>query len=94
MKIICRPRQSWKTFDMIKLCEIMWYRILCVDEQRKKHIWELAHKMNIKIKPPITSKELDKLRWYRDRKIIIDDADMLLQNMIDADIKAISVTDD
>lgn len=81
MNIINRGRGFGKTSTLIEESAMNGTYIVCCNLQQKKYILELAKKMNLEIKAPITYEDIysHKYRGIYPKKISIDDADLFMQ---------------
>lgn len=95
---IFRPRQSGKSRDLIKMSAVTGYYIVTANMVRAKILFDLAQKYGFNIPYPFTVEEYlksGKLKGSFIKKILIDDADAVLQAVFDTVcIEAITMTYD
>ncbi len=95
---IFKPRQSGKSTDLIKISAVTGYYIVTANRERAKALFELAQKLGYNIPNPFTVEEYlrsGKLKGSFIKKILIDDADAVLQAVFDTVcIKVITMTYD
>ena len=97
MKIICRARQAGKTTKLVKLSAKTGKYIVCLDENRKKNILQIAEKWKLNIPYPITLMEITRWQSYRGSSVMrdwiyIDDWLDILQAMFPLPIDTISIS--
>lgn len=74
MKIITGPRQTGKTTELIKIAHKTYSRILCTSMSHCNSIQEIANKLELNIKPPITIKQFIKNPYkFRKENIAFDE---------------------
>lgn len=96
MKKIITPRQTGKTTRLIDISEKTGTYILTANRQRAVFVADLARRQNKKIPFPVTVNEfrIGGLRGSHINRILIDDADAVLQEIFGVRIEAITMTSD
>ena len=84
MRVILKPRQGGKTYDMIHLSAILNVPILTADSTRARFVESMAHTMGVLIPKPISAESLRARRWRGDiyvipKDVVVDDADAVLR---------------
>ena len=96
MEVIARPRGAGKTTELVKLAYKNNACILVASNQQRDIVWDIALKMGMESMPyPVTLKELQERRVGQGlirRGFIIDNADIMLQEIIGFPIHAITVS--
>jgi len=94
MKVICRPRQSGKTYEVIKRCMEEGGYIVCPNMDRAHKVSLMADDLGIDIPYPITFYDFMSGKYYPDgiKKFHIDDIDLCLQRFSRVPISTISLT--
>ena len=90
MKIIARNRSKGKTTELIKISAEKQIPIVC-DTSSVQYIIDKAKEMNLKIPQPLTVQQLNMIQW-RDKSILVDNAELILQNKLGHKIEAISIS--
>lgn len=93
IELIILPRRHGKTAEIIKIANKEWLYIVCCDRKRVEHISKMAKNMGLDIPYPVSLNELP-LRSQYIKKVLVDDADDVLRNLIGKEIRAISMTKD
>lgn len=94
MKIIAKGRGQGKTTELIKISAEKQIPIVCVHDEMIIDIKKRAKEMNLKIPEPLKFKELNLTQW-RDSPILIDNADLFLNNRVFGHrIEAITISTD
>lgn len=94
MKVICRPRQMGKTYDLIKRCASEGGYIVCCAHKEVDKVYNMAKCMNLNIPFPITYTEFI-LGHYPPagvKKFHIDNLDLCLQMYSKVPISTITLT--
>lgn len=83
MKVICRPRRSGKTTELIKYASENNLYIVCPDLNFVRQIADKAKELNIDINYPITFREFLNYNFSKQniKGFCIDNADMLLSDL-------------
>lgn len=99
---IVRPRQWWKTTELVKISAETWKYIVCLDRQRLQNIVKVAEGLKLSIPFPITLDEIKKgglnggsvgRDW-----VIVDDYDIIVKYIVNdafrwIERKVVSLTD-
>jgi hypothetical protein len=94
-ELIIRPRQSGKTTKLIQLAAKEEYGLIVTNNKMQaKRVFELAQKLHLKIPMPITYDEFINRKYagMNVSALFIDNAEILLQMMAKAPIKAITMS--
>jgi hypothetical protein len=96
MRIISKGRTCAKTFELLAYSSLHRARICCISQEECDHLSLMAKQSNIDIPKP--------LPWYDvytkipntdpNPKIIVENADCILNKMLGANVIAITVTGD
>ena len=89
LNIIYKPRNSGKTTDLIKISAEKNIPILCFSSSISSYIISLAKELNLRIPKPIA------LHDYANHvvdNVIIDDAEYVLQCLLNSNIEAMGIT--
>lgn len=80
MNIICTPRRSGKTYNLITIAAERHGYIVCCNKERTHQIAKEAADRGLDINPPITFEEFIRGDYYAPgiKEFYIDDADPLL----------------
>ena len=83
MKIIYRPRQTGKTYELIKQADNYNGYIVTMNRRSCENILGLAEKHNFKINFPLTLDEFLRGEFYPQgvKKVYFDNVDLILQNL-------------
>ncbi len=92
MEVLYLSRGAGKTTQSIELSAKTNAYIVCIDQHQARYVSEMAVRMGEKIPYPITFNEFIQGKYYAER-LIIDNADMLLQYMSKAPIEMITITE-
>ena len=92
MKIIAKGRGQGKTTELIKISADKQIPIVC-DTSSVQYIIDKAKEMNLKIPQPLTVQQLNMIQW-RDKSILVDNAELILQNKLGHKIEAVSINTD
>lgn len=94
MKVIFKPKEAGKTYDIIKHCAKHGGYIVCRDYTHCKRIFEMSQEMNVNIPFPLTFHEVMSKYYGRGcNRFYKDDADEFLRVLFpDVEIKSISIT--
>lgn len=96
MKVILKGRQEGKTTELIKMSVATNTYILVMDRRRQRQVADMARKMGYEnMLFPVTLAEhfdANKSQGMINRRFLIDDADEILQRLIDVPILAITMT--
>ena len=94
MKIIVRPRQGGKTTELVKMAHKHNGYIVCLNHLEVARVFEESQHMECKINFPITFHEFLN-HEYNDKgvkKFYIDNVEMLIQQLTNVPIEAITLT--
>lgn len=96
MKVIARGRCSGKTMEIIKESALTGSYILVRNHSEVERIAQLAQQMNLSIPYPVTVSEISLGRIQgtsikRDG-ILVDNAELVLQQMIGAEINTLTIS--
>ena len=103
MKIINLGRGQGKTVRLLYASEWNDTPILCANSMQKKYLVDKSKELGLQIPEPITTSDIvsGKLKEgvIRDRDILVDEAPMMLQSLLNAlglkgEVKAITLTSD
>lgn len=98
MQIIARGRRTGKTCELIKLSSVYNAPIITFSSTQVEIIKSKAKHMGLKIPDPIYVGELFKFRGKIIDKVIIDDADKVLDyimnSLLSAEVLAVSINTD
>lgn len=92
MKLIIKPRCSGKTTELIKISAETDVPILVGNRQQSEYIKRMAHDLRLWIKDPYIISELKNSDRIPPNKILIDDAEYILQQLIGAEITAMTIS--
>jgi len=97
MKIIYKPMQMGKTYDLVKQADNYNGYIITMNKNSCEHTMELAKKHNFKINFPLTLDEFLNKKFYSKgvKKVYFDNVDLMLQSLAYArnvSIEAITLT--
>lgn len=92
IKVIALKRGIGKTSTLIKYAHIGKGTIICHSEKTAHDVAKLAEKMKLKIPKPISIQEAIKNRAGHENKYLIDNADLVLQELLGSNIEAITIT--
>lgn len=100
MNFICKPRCSGKTYDLIMESARTGNPIVTATSNRSKYINEEAKRMGVRIKEAISIREYEIFKsngslfnspsWTG--KLLIDDIDLVLNGLFNAEVKAVTCT--
>lgn len=96
MQVIHKPRGGGKTRELIELAHENGYTIVCFNQDTKRHTKYLARKLGLEIPEPVTVGEIKQheiLYGKKEVKIVVDDADLILQRYLEAEIHVIAVSE-
>lgn len=93
-KLIVKERGKGKTTELIKMSAEKGQYILVADENRRKHVANMAEKMGLHIPYPITLREALTCGFHGTfiHNILIDDADDILRMIFQVGITAMTFT--
>lgn len=93
MKIVMKPRGHGKTVDAVLEAVNKDCPIIVLNNHHKKVIKETAKKLNIDSKELIivTVDELNKLKGLSYKKVVVDNADDILESLLGNEIKMITL---
>lgn len=93
MKIISRARGHGKTYEAIRAAAETHAYLVVADKREAQRVAEQADKMGLRILFPITFDEFlrDRLSGSWVKKVVIDNADMLLQRLAPVTIEAVTL---
>jgi hypothetical protein len=95
MKVIARARQEGKTEELIKMSADTGCVIVCLSMVESEQIRKRAIELGLTIPRPATYFELmARDKSVRGSKLLIDNAELLLERIINEKIEAITVTVD
>lgn len=90
MRKIIRGKGLGKTKALIAMSHETGKRILVVNEERKRNVIRMAD--DVDIPTPVTLMEFRKLRWFEQIDgILVDDADDVLEELLECKIDAITM---
>lgn len=90
MRKIIRGKGLGKTKALIAMSHETGKRILVVNEERKKNVIRMAE--DVDIPTPVTLMEFTKMRWFEPIDgILVDDADDILEALLECKIDAITM---
>lgn len=79
MKVISRPRQAGKTYDLIKFADGKPGYIVVMNQKEARRIFDMAHEMKAKIRFPITYQDmLHNMKASFETELYIDNIEFLL----------------
>lgn len=96
MQVIQKPRGGGKTRELIELAHKYGYTIVCFNQTTKRNTKDLAKKLGLEIPEPVTVWEIKQqeiLHEKRDAKIVVDDADVILQRYLETEIHVMTVSE-
>lgn len=82
MKLLCQPRQTGKTEELLKISSETKYPIITRDKNEAKLLSERAKKEKLNIPEPLSIRDAMNTRLLGNSKVLIDDADFVLSYMI------------
>lgn len=85
MKVICKPRNSGKTTQLIKESHDKWLYIVCINREAADWTFDYAiHKLGIDIPNPITFDDLVKGKFCARgiKGFLIDDFDLMIEQLL------------
>ncbi len=90
MRKIIRGKGLGKTKALIAMSHETGKRILVVNEERKRNVIRMAE--DVDIPTPLTLMEFKKERWFNPIDgILVDDADDILEELLECKIDAITM---
>lgn len=92
MKLIIKPRCSGKTTELIKISAETNVPILVGNKQQAEYIKRMAYDLQLWIKDPYIISELKNGYRIPPHKILIDNAEYILQQLIGAEITAMTIS--
>ncbi len=94
MQVIHKAICNGKTRDLIELASENNFTIVCFNQNRKRHTKDLARKLGLEIPEPVTVEELSNefLKGKKDIRIVVDDADEILQSFLNTKIYVITIS--
>lgn len=94
MELIIKGRNAGKTTALIEKAANYNGYIVCLDESRAIHIITLAEKLGVKINHPLTALQFLGGNYHGPgvKRVFIDNADQLLQQICKVPIEAITLT--
>jgi hypothetical protein len=94
MKIICRPRQSGKTTQLILESYLTKKPIICLSFKHKKTIKNRVKELNLDIPNPIIYWEFkNEIHRSKDKdEYLLDNADLLLNKIFNGKLSTITLT--
>lgn len=92
IKIIAKPRCTGKTSTLIKYAHFSNATIICHSEKTAQETAKLAENMRLKIPKPISIQEAMKNKGGNKCTYLIDNAELVLQELLDSNIEAITIT--
>jgi hypothetical protein len=94
MKKIIKERGMGKTTECVRLAAQKGIRIICMNENNKNHILDVANELGVGIPEPLTIEQISSPR-YRNMKlseVIVDDAEYILQTLLALKVCAVAFT--
>lgn len=97
MEVIIKARGTGKTKEMIEHAAENDYTIVCLNQKMKRYTIQMSKEMGLKIPDPVT---VDELRYLdistkgKRQKFAVDDADVILQELLRTRIYEISISSD
>lgn len=88
MKLILGQRQTYKTTEAIMASHATGATILAANEMRAHNIIDMAKQINRDIPTPITIRELRRMPKGMIEKLIIDDLDAIIEDVLRRDLEA------
>lgn len=92
MKLIIKPRYSGKTTELIKISAETGVPILVGNRQQAKYIKRMADDLSLWITDPYIISELKNGDRISPHKILVDDVEYILQQLIGAEITAMTIS--
>lgn len=92
IKVIALKRGIGKTSTLIKYAHIGKGTIICHSEKTAHDVAKLAEKMKLKIPKPISIQEAMKNKGGNKCTYLIDNAELVLQKLLDSNIEVITIT--
>lgn len=93
MRKFALPRRRGKTLRLLYASEFNRVPILCVNERAVQYKKTLAAQCGLEIPEPITANDIKSGRARPDR-ILIDDIELVMQSMLDAQIIGYTISTD
>lgn len=94
MDIYIQPRQSGKTQRMIEESAKSGAYIVCHNIQSVAYVAARAKEMGLKIPFPLTYSEVQRGQYSSSIELLIDNAEIFIQDLVKARIRAITMSND